>query len=568
LSTRSLLVNFSSYPSSIEFLTPDNGLAVLAGTLIEAGHDTRIIDYCTVSTMRRFMPPHLARQVRPQYEAYVAADGDREKAQEPLQRLLELDKALESHRSREIDLIAEELCETARSFGAEFVGFKLWTGDGFLASIRIAAYLKERLPGIITVGGGPHVDLFGLDILVYTDAFDMVVQGEGEPAIVALAEAIASGSGFEDVPNLIYRAGGGCRVNPTERPADLDALATPVYDPAVYPAIAGDEKLMLFMIDESRGCPNRCAFCVHPAKSGGFWRVRSAQGAVDAMRKLNMDLGVRGFRLAGSNTPGKLKNQIASELITHQCDFKYAAFGHVRDEDTDFRLLGDSGCVALFYGIESGDERILANMNKRTNLEQIRTTIPKAQEAGIATVMSFIAGTPGETDESLQASADLLAEVTPEACQITAPYVIPGSLWWEHPERYGIEFGDNARTKIMTLSLKWMLPMDLWDEVPPYSIDGRSFRDLARLAGWLTQRAEEAGANPGLTENGLVIGACLGLSPAESRELDRRAFGEGDVEAAARNVAEFNAWSRASATPQASDANRSESAFSADAMRF
>lgn len=546
MSTQSLLVNFSSYPSSIEFLTPDNGLAILAGTLIEAGHTTRIIDYCTISTMRRFMPPHLAKQVRPNYEAYVEAAGDRSRAAEPLQKLLEIDKALESHRSHEIDLIAEALCDTAQEMHADFVGFKLWTGDGFLASVRLAERLKQRLPGLTIVGGGPHVDLFGRDILEYTDAFDMVVQGEGEPAIVALAEAIDRGNGFERVPNLIYRDGGQIRVNPTMRPEDLDALAAPVYDPEVYPAIAGDEKLMLFMVDESRGCPNRCAFCVHPAKSGGFWRTRSAHATVEAMQQLNEQLGVRGFRLAGSNTPGKLKNEIARALLDRGCDFKYAAFAHVRDHDTDFDLLSESGCVALFYGVESGDQGILERLNKKTKPDQIREAVPQAQAAGIAAVISLIAGTPGETQESLQASADLLGELRPEACQITPPYVIPGSLWWEHPERYNIEFGPDARRRIMTLSLKWMLPMDLWEEVPPYSVDGKSFRELALQAGWLTARAEEAGANPGLTENGLVIGACLGLSPAEAREIDRRSFGEGDVDEAAKNVAAFNAWSRGS----------------------
>jgi radical SAM superfamily enzyme YgiQ (UPF0313 family) len=543
-------VNFSSYPSSIEFLTPDNGLAVLAGTLIASGHFTRIIDYCTISTMRRFMPPDIAGEVSANYTEYVAAGADREAAIGPLERLLELDKALDAHRSREIDLIADELADTAEELHVDFVGFKLWTGDGFLASIRLAARLKERLPHITIIGGGPHVDLFGTEILNHTDAFDMVVQGEGEPAIVALAEAIVSGEGLAEVPNLIYREDGLIKVHDTQRPENLDLLAEAVYDPEVYPAIAGDEKLMLFMVDESRGCPNRCAFCVHPAKSGGFWRVRSAEATVGAMRRLNDDLGVRGFRLAGSNTPGTLKNEIARELLSYECDFKYAAFGHVRDHDTDFDLLAKSGCVALFFGVESGDETILKRMNKRTRPEHVRETIPLAQDAGIATVISLIAGTPGETQESLQASADLLFELKPEACQITLPYVIPGSLWWEHPERYGIELAENAREKIMTLSLKWMLPMDLWEEVPPYSIDGKSFRKLAVQAGWLTAQAEEAGANPGLTENGLVIGACLGLTPSEARELDRRSFGEGDVDAAAQSVAAFNAWSRGTTTNQ------------------
>ncbi len=70
---RGLLVSYAGYPYTPSSLTPDNGLANLAGALLEAGHDVRIIDYGTVSTMRRLFPEELSRQVKPLAEKMLAS---------------------------------------------------------------------------------------------------------------------------------------------------------------------------------------------------------------------------------------------------------------------------------------------------------------------------------------------------------------------------------------------------------------------------------------------------------------------------------------------------------------
>lgn len=544
MSSRSLLVTYNSYPNSLDFLTPDNGLANLAGTLREHGHETRVVDLCTVSTVGRLIPSEVADEIGPAFDAYVEAGSDARRASEPLARLAELDRALEAHRSRVTGELADELAGAVEESNADFVGFKLWTGDGFIASVGMAEHLKSRFPELTIVGGGPHVDCFGEDILRHTDAFDMVVQGEGEPAIVALAEAIGAGRGFEEVPNLIYRDGGAVRVNSAERVDELDALAEPAYDPEVYPAMRGHEKLLTIMVDESRGCPNRCAFCVHPAKSGGFWRTRSASRIADTMQQLERSLGVTAFRLAGSNTPGALKTALAEELLFRGCDYKYAAFAHVRDDELDFDLLRRSGCVVLFYGVESGNQLVLDKLNKRVRTEEVTAAVAKTRAAGIATIVSLIAGCPGETRDSLKDTLDLVSALQPEGVQVTLPGVMPGSPWWDHPERYGIDIDPDARERFMTFAVKWLMPTELWDPLP-YSVEGKSFADLARDVGWLTSGLEQAGIVTGLNEVSLLIGAYLGLSPRETRDFDKRVFVDGDVEAVAANVRRFNEQSRA-----------------------
>ncbi len=87
---------------------------------------------------------------------------------------------------KEILAIAAEAADEAVRFGADFVGLKLWNGDGFSGSVRIAEAIRARAPRVRLIGGGPHADYFGGHILQHTDVFDQLIQGEGEQVLPAI----------------------------------------------------------------------------------------------------------------------------------------------------------------------------------------------------------------------------------------------------------------------------------------------------------------------------------------------------------------------------------------------
>ena len=69
------------------------------------------------------------------------------------------------------------------------------------------------------------------------------------------------------------------------------------------------------------------------------------------------------FRFAGSCTPYNLLNAFAAEVIMTHRTLTYATFAHVRDSDeADFARLRESGCVAMFFGIESGSQRVVLSV--------------------------------------------------------------------------------------------------------------------------------------------------------------------------------------------------------------
>ncbi len=162
-----LLVSFAGYPYTPSSLMPDNGLASLAGSLLEAGHEARILDYGAVATVRRLFPEALSRRVRPLAEKLFV--GHRRLSWLEKLRFLRAGAQLERYQEKEILTIAAEAADEAVRFGADYVGLKLWNGDGFSGSVRIAEAIRARAPRVRLIAGGPHADYFGGHILQHTD---------------------------------------------------------------------------------------------------------------------------------------------------------------------------------------------------------------------------------------------------------------------------------------------------------------------------------------------------------------------------------------------------------------
>ena len=429
MSVRSILVNFNGYPVTMNSLIPDNGLASLAGCLLEDGHETLILDYNTVSNFERMVPQELRVMLSNAYEAFLSDIRTAGKlSEETTNLLIELDGKLEQHKEEEFIKIAGEIIDKIEEVNADFIGFKLWTGDGFYGSEKIARHIKGKYPDLKIFAGGPHVDWFKENVLHYTDVFDAIAYGEGEETISLLAEYVEGKRKLSEVPNLIYKQnvenpdedGGEIKFTELKRIENLNLLPDPIYDDEIYPAMKGNQKIKFIMIDESRGCPNKCHFCVHPLKSGNRWRLRDVKETVDLMERLGNKVGTNAFRLAGSNTPARLKNEMASEIIRRGLKVKYVCFGHVGDADReDYELLHKSGCISLFFGVESGSQEILdKDINKGVKVEQIIRSLKKAKKANLLTVASIIAPCPHDTPETLKQTLDVLVEANPDSVVI------------------------------------------------------------------------------------------------------------------------------------------------------
>lgn len=538
-----LLISYGGYPYTPSSLTPDNGLANLAGALAEAGWSTRILDFGTVSTMRRLFPEEITEALRPHAMALLGGKGGA-LDDDARRRLRQLDETLQEHQRRQMHEIADEVAGQVRELRPDFVGLKLWNGDGFTGSVIIAERLREEFPDLPIFGGGPQASWWGEAIYERTSAFTCLLDGEGERAIRMLAELALGRGDPREIPGAIYLSDGSTVRNPRADDVQMDNLPEPIYNEDVYPAMAGDEKIKIIVIDDSRGCPQGCGFCTHPVESGRRLRTASAEVLANRMEALIEAHGVHAFRFAGSATPGRLMAEVADEIIARGLDVDFTCFGHFASARSDhFEQMSRAGLHAIFFGIESGSQAVLERaVRKGINLDQVHETVVAAQNAGIFVVASMIVPLPFDTEETLQESLEFLREIRPDSVPVQFPGLLPGTPWWNAPEQYGFEFDARALTEVgLDYKIKLLFPPSMWEPLP-YTVGGMDFAEFTELTMWFAAELEASGILTSVPDDNALIAHCLGVGARKFRDLSRLWCTIGDAEAMGEMVASANRY--------------------------
>jgi radical SAM superfamily enzyme YgiQ (UPF0313 family) len=304
----------------------------------------------------------------------------------------------------------------------------------------------------------------------------------------------------------------------------------------------GDKKIKMFLLDESRGCPYSCNFCIHPIKSGKKWRVRSPKRIVDFIEKLGEEYNTNSFRFSGSNTPASLKMDVAKEILKRGLDITYASFAETRSF-VDWKLLRESGNYASVFGVESGSQYILDKaINKKANVQKALEAVRACKEAGIFTVAAMIIPSPYETESTEKESLDFLLETKPDSEIISLPGLVPGTEWGNNPEKYNIclteEYNDSMR-RIMKYKIKFGLPPSLWEPLP-YTVNGKSFEECSKQSGNFGRAVESAGIITQLTDEQALMAYNLGMDAREFRDKNRTYLATGNSSQLRKIVADLN----------------------------
>jgi hypothetical protein len=528
-----ILLNAIDVPYTVSCLMPDNGLALLAACLIGQGHRAEVWDLGTVSTLRDLV----GTDDRTSLQTLLAAMERGALGPEHVEQLRVLDERVVDGLRTIYRALFARLERRVAAGGVDFIGLKLWMGAGYRIALELAAELKKRHPRLEVFAGGPVGTLAAELLLATHPVLTAVCVGDGEEAIVGLAEHCDGRRALCDVPNMAIREGAGVRL-PRPHFTDLNTLPVPAYDPDIYAATAGAQSLPIPCIDESRGCPMGCHFCAHSRLSGGRWRVREAEGILAEMDACRQTLGARAFRFAGSYTPSSVYREVADRLLASGVPTLYSGFAHISGTKIeDLPTLRRSGLVALFFGVESGAPELLRGpLGKKIVPQKAREVLAACLDAGIFVSASIIFPSPGETDETEAQTVGLLTELfagrTGECSVPVQPaFPQPGSQWWKDFESYGFS-GDRQELleAICSLRVRHLLPVSLW-EPPPYGMDGHGIAYHTARTTAFARKLESRGILTGMADEAVLIGAAAGYEPREFHRLQRRIFVTADAEA-------------------------------------
>jgi radical SAM superfamily enzyme YgiQ (UPF0313 family) len=105
----------------------------------------------------------------------------------------------------------------------------------------------------------------------------------------------------------------------------------------------------------------------------------------------------------------------------------------------------EAGCVALFYGMETGSQRILEVMEKNLSLEHNLNAVTCTQQAGLFTIYQLILGMPGENAETIRETTEFFKKATeimpePPINRLSINYIqaLPGTAAYEYARHKGL----------------------------------------------------------------------------------------------------------------------------------
>jgi radical SAM superfamily enzyme YgiQ (UPF0313 family) len=317
----------------------------------------------------------------------------------------------------------------------DVVGLSLYTMD-LPSAAPLTAAVKRLLPGTRIVAGGPHVSASPASLFRVLPEVDYGVQAEGEAPLRMLLEAFSQGrEPGKDLPGLVYRDGHETKINPPRIEHNVETYGLPAWDlirPEPYLDLfnTGDKVLPVFF---SRGCPFPCTFCAARVTSGSVLRRRSLDHIFQELHLLQDKYGVNRFVIEdegfGTNKQFIMAfcERLKKENFKARFDFGVGLRLDQVDEELLAALKGANFHRAIALGIESGSERILKLMKKRTNIALVREKVELMDRMGFEPSGYFILGFPTETREEMEQTVKLALELPLREASFTAFQPLPGT---------------------------------------------------------------------------------------------------------------------------------------------
>lgn len=328
----------------------------------------------------------------------------------------------------------------------DVVGISSMTINSTNAS-RIASELKKNGVSSPVVLGGAHASAVPIETLKRFHCVDYVVIGEGELTFLELLQAIEGRGDVSEIRGIGWRyKDGTIRIN-EQRPliASLDTLPLPAWDlldgfPKSYPhSIIETKRSPAASIMTSRGCPFHCTFCDHQI-FGCRVRDFSAEYTIKMIRHLYEEYGIRDLMIFDDNflINTKKLEAICHAIIRDRLEISWYCMGHAKTMKIErLKMIRKAGCWFIEIGIESGNDKILELIQKKTTKGEIQEAVSNAKLAGLKVKGNFIFGLPGETEETLDESIRFATEIPIDYFQQNFLTIWPGCELSLNPAHYG-----------------------------------------------------------------------------------------------------------------------------------
>lgn len=301
---------------------------------------------------------------------------------------------------------SQEIIDELKSLNPDLVAFSV-VSDNYPWALNLSDRIKKVLD-VPIVFGGVHPSSVP-EYVIQQPSIDYIVIGEGEEALVDLANNLENKKVCEKIPNIWTK--NGLEVIKNEvRPLiqDLNALSLPDKDifynklPYLHEG---------YITITSRGCTNKCTFCnnslykdkIYHGKAK-YFRRRSPENVLEELIQAKEK-----YRYATVHFWDEIfisNKQWLSEFLESykkEINLPFTCCIHVNFIDEEVvSLLKNAQCWQAIMGVQSLNEELKKNiLNRRETNEKVKKTIQLLRDAGILVVCENMFGLPTQTEEDL-----------------------------------------------------------------------------------------------------------------------------------------------------------------------
>jgi len=297
-----------------------------------------------------------------------------------------------------------QVFDTISKNDPEFIGISVMTGPQIYYALKICESIKKEFNKIKIVWGGLHSTILPTQTL-QNKFIDFVIRGEGEKTY----HELVSGKNISQIKGLSLKKGKKIFHNPNSNQltsSEINELSIPwsLINPKRYIRNGN------FNMITSRGCPFKCAFCYNTLFNN-VWRGWTAEKCIQELDKC-LDFGSKKITFYDDYFFANSKRiKILFDYFKEK-DIRWKA--ELRVNRLDYSLAEEAkshGCVQMYFGAESGSQRVLNILNKNISIKDIIQSAKITKDTDISADYSWMIGIPGETKTDVKKTIALIKKI-------------------------------------------------------------------------------------------------------------------------------------------------------------
>ncbi len=301
--------------------------------------------------------------------------------------------------------------------------------SGYHFTKRVVKAVKEKDPKIpVIIGGGMSMSL--KDLWQEKTDVDFLVESDGETVIQRFLDVYPDKEELENIHGLYVRSNGEfISTHKPDLPRNLDYIDYPDWDildnlddymdiqrewingtlPSELRLSSEDRVLPIVM---TRGCPYKCTFCYHV---NSIHRKHSIEYLVDYLKHLKEKYNISVLQTWDDliMVDRRWLSDLSVELASQKLGIRIFTSGGKPNFITRelLRNMKKGGFIRLSYGVESGSQKMLDIMKKRTTVSQNYEAVKAGVEEGLFVHINMVLGMPGEDLSTLRESSAFLVKL-------------------------------------------------------------------------------------------------------------------------------------------------------------